>query len=322
MSNVKIVTDSACDLAEADTAELGIEVVPLSIRFGNDEFVDRRDLSPKEFWRRVAQSPVLPETAAPSPGAFEQAFRSAAAAGATTVICINLSSKLSATYASAELAATSVRPDIDVRVIDSLSITMGQGSMVRVAAKMARAGESADTIVAEIESMKPRTRVYGALDTLDNLKKGGRIGGAKALIGSLLSVKPLLDISTGAVEELGKQRTRSKALAPPHTDGYGREEAVRIHRKPGCHARRRRRCRSNRATTFRGLPGGSDRARTDRRGHRHARRTARCRHHLQRGKAVTAMSHARSRSYLGKGSTLSTPCSRAGAHVVWSDHLG
>jgi DegV family protein with EDD domain len=213
MSNVKIVTDSACDLAEADTAELDIEVVPLSIRFGSEEFIDRKDLSPKEFWRRVAESPVLPETAAPSPGAFEQAFRNAAAAGADTVICINLSSKLSATYASAELAATSVRPDIDVRVIDSLSITMGQGSMVRVAAKMARAGESPDAIVAEIESMKPRTRVYGALDTLDNLKKGGRIGGAKALIGSLLSVKPLLDISTGAVEELGKQRTRSKALA-------------------------------------------------------------------------------------------------------------
>ncbi len=213
MSNVKIVTDSACDLAEADTAELGIEVVPLSIRFGSEEFIDRKDLSPKEFWRRVAESPLLPETAAPSPGAFEQAFRSAAAAGATTVICINLSSKLSATYASAELAATSVRPEIDVRVIDSLSITMGQGSMVRVAAKMALAGESPDAIVAEIESMKPRTRVYGALDTLDNLKKGGRIGGAKALIGSLLSVKPLLDISSGAVEELGKQRTRSKALA-------------------------------------------------------------------------------------------------------------
>ena len=213
MSNVKIVTDSACDLAEADTTELDIDVVPLSIRFGSEEFIDRKDLSPKEFWRRVGQSPVLPETAAPSPGAFEQAFRRAAAAGATTVICINLSSKLSATYASAELAASSVRPDIDVRVIDSLSITMGQGSMVRVAARMAASGASAEEIVAEIESMKPRTRVYGALDTLDNLKKGGRIGGARALIGSLLSVKPLLDISTGAVEELGKQRTRSKALA-------------------------------------------------------------------------------------------------------------
>ena len=129
------------------------------------------------------------------------------------MICINLSSKLSATYASAELAASSVRPEIDVRVIDSLSITMGQGSMVRVAARMAASGASPEEIVAEIESMKLRTRVYGALDTLDNLKKGGRIGGARALIGSLLSVKPLLDISSGAVEELGKQRTRSKALA-------------------------------------------------------------------------------------------------------------
>jgi DegV family protein with EDD domain len=213
MPNVKIVTDSACDLADAETSALDIEVVPLTIRFGAEEFVDRRDLSPKEFWSRVAASPVLPETAAPSPGAFEQAFRQAAAAGAPAVVCITLSSKLSATYASAELAASSVRPDIDARVVDSLSITMGQGSMVRVAAKMAANGACADEIVATVESMIPRTRVYGALDTLDNLKKGGRIGGAKALIGSLLSVKPLLDISTGVVEELGKQRTRSKALA-------------------------------------------------------------------------------------------------------------
>ena len=213
MSNVKIVTDSACDLTESETAQLDIDVVPLTIRFGAEEFVDRRDLTPKQFWSRVAASPVLPETAAPSPGAFEAAFRRGADAGAPAVVCINLSSKLSATYASAELAATSVRPDIDVRVIDSLSITMGQGSMVRVAATMAAAGATADAIVAEIESMRGRTRVYGALDTLDNLKKGGRIGGAKALIGSLLSVKPLLDISSGAVEELGKQRTRSKALA-------------------------------------------------------------------------------------------------------------
>lgn len=213
MPNVRIVTDSACDLADADTASLNIEVVPLTIRFGSDEFVDRKDLSPKEFWRRVAASPVLPETAAPSPGAFEQAFRKASGDGAPAVVCINLSSKLSATYASAELAATSVRPGIDVRVVDSLSITMGQGSMVRVAATMAASGASADEIVATVESMRMRTRVYGALDTLDNLKKGGRIGGAKALIGSLLSVKPLLDISSGAVEELGKQRTRSKALA-------------------------------------------------------------------------------------------------------------
>ncbi len=213
MSNVKVVTDSACDLAEADTTALGIDVVPLSIRFGNEEFVDRRDLTPREFWRRVAESPVLPETAAPSPGAFEQAFRNASTHGATTVVCINLSSKLSATYASAELAASTLRPEIDVRVIDSLSITMGQGSMVRVAAKMANSGCSADDIVATVESMRSRTRVYGALDTLDNLKKGGRIGGAKALIGSLLSIKPLLDISSGVVEELGKQRTRSKALA-------------------------------------------------------------------------------------------------------------
>lgn len=213
MPNVRIVTDSACDLPDALTAELGIDVVPLSIRFGTEEFVDRRDLTPQQFWQRVAASPVLPETAAPSPGAFETAFRNAKDAGHDAVVCINLSSKLSATIGAAQLAAKSVADVIPVTVVDSLSITSGQGTMVTVAARLAKKGASVDEIVAAVEYLKPRTRVYGVLDTLDNLKKGGRIGGARAMLGSLLSIKPILDISTGEVEELGKQRTRGKALA-------------------------------------------------------------------------------------------------------------
>ena len=213
MPNVRIVTDSACDLTTEVAFALNIDVVPLSIRFGNEEFVDRKDLTPQEFWKRVAASPVLPETAAPSPGAFEEVFRAAAARGNDAVVCIMLSSTLSATIGAAQLASTAVADQIPVTVVDSLSITMGQGTMVRIAAEMARAGADAASIVAATESLRSRTRVYGALDTLDNLKKGGRIGGAQALIGSLLSIKPIIDISSGAVEELGKQRTRSKALS-------------------------------------------------------------------------------------------------------------
>lgn len=212
MPNVRIVTDSACDIPPELAQMHRIDVVPLSIRFGNEEFTDRVDLSVDQFWAKVAASKVLPETAAPAPGLFEAAFRRAADDGCDGVVCVNLSSKLSATIGSAQLAARSVADTIRVHVVDSLSITMGQGTMAMEAAKIAAAGADVDTVVRAVESLVPRTRVYGALNTLDNLKKGGRIGGAQALIGSLLSVKPILDLSSGAVEEAGKQRTRTKSL--------------------------------------------------------------------------------------------------------------
>src|SRR4051812_22012754 len=131
---VRIVTDSSCDLTQEEAEQLGIEIVPLSIRFGDKEFTDRVDLSVAEFYERMAASDALPETAAPSPGAFEQAFRRAADAGADAVVCINLSSELSATIQSAQNAAKSLDGVIDVRVVDSRSITMGLGSQVIAAA--------------------------------------------------------------------------------------------------------------------------------------------------------------------------------------------
>jgi DegV family protein with EDD domain len=209
---VRIVTDSACDLTQDDADQLHIAIVPLSIRFGDKEFTDRVDLSVSEFYRRLSESEELPETAAPSPGAFEAAFRGAADAGADAVVCINLSSELSATIQSAQTAAKSFEGELDVRVVDSRSITMGLGSQVIAAAEAAHDGKSADEIVAMVEDMASRTVVLGALDTLENLKKGGRIGGAQALLGNLLSIKPLIDVSSGHVEELGKARTRKKAL--------------------------------------------------------------------------------------------------------------
>jgi DegV family protein with EDD domain len=210
--SVRIVTDSAADLPADEVARLDVEVVPLSIRFGADEFTDGVDLSVSEFYERLASSADLPETSAPSPGAFEAAYRRQAEAGADSVVCINLSSGLSATIQSAQNAATAVAGDIDVRVVDSRSITSGLGTQVTIAAEAAAGGASADEIVALVEGLSTRTHVLGALDTLDNLRKGGRIGGAQALLGSLLSIKPLLDISSGEVAEAGKARTRRKAL--------------------------------------------------------------------------------------------------------------
>lgn len=213
MKPVRIVTDSSCDLTDDQVARYGITVVPLTVRFGDQEFVDRLDLTPQTFWAKVAASASLPETAAPSPGAFEAAFRQAAEDGCQAVVCVNLSSKLSATYSVAVLAAKAVADLIDVRVIDSLSITSGLGSMAQAGAAKAAEGASVEEVAAVISARIGKTKVIAAIDTLDNLKKGGRIGGAQAFLGSLLSIKPLIDVSSGAVVEAGKQRTRAKALA-------------------------------------------------------------------------------------------------------------
>jgi DegV family protein with EDD domain len=208
---VRIVTDSSSDLTDEEVAAHGIEVVPLSIRFGSEEYEDRTELSVERFYEKLAESSVLPETAAPAPGKFEAAFRRQQEAGADAVVCINLSSDLSATMQSAQNAAKGIE-GLDVRVVDSRSITSGLGTQVLLAAEAAAGGASADDVVALVEDLAQRTHVVGALDTLDNLKKGGRIGGAQALLGSLLSIKPIVDISTGKVEEAGKARTRKKAL--------------------------------------------------------------------------------------------------------------
>ena len=209
---VRIVTDSSCDLTDEEVAAHGIEVVPLTIRFGEEELEDRTQLSVADFYDRLASASVLPETAAPAPGKFEAAFRRQAEAGADAVVCINLSSGLSATMQSARNAATALADELPVHVVDSRSITSGLGTQVVLAAEAAEAGAGPEEVVALVEDLAQRTRVIWALDTLDNLKKGGRIGGAQALVGSLLSIKPILDLSSGEVEEAGRARTRRKAL--------------------------------------------------------------------------------------------------------------
>ena len=211
--SIRIVTDSSCDLPQDVADRLGIVIVPLSIRFGDEEFIDRTTITADEFWRRCSESSELPQTAAPSPGQFEQAYRDLAAAGATGIVVISLSSALSFTMQSAELAAKSVAPGIDVRVVDSRNASLGVGLVAVECAERAAAGASIDEIVALATDLVPRTHVFGALDTLENLKKGGRIGGAKAMLASALSIKPLIEVRDGEVAEAGKQRTRGKALA-------------------------------------------------------------------------------------------------------------
>jgi fatty acid kinase fatty acid binding subunit len=209
---IRIVTDSACDLPPATATEHNIEIVPLTVRIGDTEYVDRRDLTPKEFWAKSTAAKQLPETAAPSPGAFEEAFRAAAGQGATGIVCVTLSSELSATFQSAQLAADAVKDAVPVRVIDSRSVTIAQGLLAIAGAEAAAAGKSIDEVASVIENKIPRMRVFAALDTLENLKKGGRIGSARAALGSMLNIKPLIRVENGAVEEAGKQRTRGRSL--------------------------------------------------------------------------------------------------------------
>ena len=230
MSAVRIVTDSACDLPQSVADELGIVIIPLTIRILGHEYVDRRDLTPKEFWAKVAESPELPETAAPAPGQFEQAYRDLAQQGATAIVVISLSGDLSATIQSAELAARSVSDTVAVTVVDSHNCTMGLGLIVADCARLAQSGASVTEIVARADHLAARTRVWGALDTLDNLKKGGRIGGARALLATALSIKPIIEVRDGKVEQGGKQRTRTKALAflVEKLRSYGDVESVAV----------------------------------------------------------------------------------------------
>ncbi|MEM9513571.1 MAG: DegV family protein [Actinomycetota bacterium] len=216
MSNIRIVTDSSCDLPADIADELGIVIVPLSIRFGDEEFIDREQLTTAEFWTRCANSPTLPETAAPAPGQFETAYRQLADNGATGIVTVSLSSALSATMQSAELAARTVHEDtsidVEVRVVDSRTITLGLGTIAIACARLAAGGATLDEVAALAADLTARTQVFGALDTLENLQKGGRIGSAKALLATALSIKPIIVVTGGEVQEGGKQRTRTKAL--------------------------------------------------------------------------------------------------------------
>jgi DegV family protein with EDD domain len=209
---VRIVTDSASDLPQDLCDQYGIDVVPLHIRFGDDEYVDRVELSTEQFWQRMATSSVLPETAAPSVGAFEETFRRLGDDGADGIICVNLSGAMSATMQSAQVAAKALDGVCAVEIFDSKSVSMGQGDLTLFAARRAQEGADIDTILAELEDRRRRSRLLATLDTLEFLRKGGRIGGAQALLGSMLSIKPVITVNDGVVQPAGKVRTRSKAL--------------------------------------------------------------------------------------------------------------
>lgn len=212
MARIRVITDSACDVPEEIARKLEVDIVSLTIRFGDEEFTDRVDLSPTQFWAKCKKSKTLPETAAPSPGAFQHAYERAKAEGCDGVIVLTLSAALSATNQSAQLAATTVANEIPIRIVDTKAVSMAQGLLAIEIGELAQTGASLDELVEHAETLKSKVGVVAMLDTLEHLVKGGRIGGARALLGQVLSIKPLLELKDGVVAEAGRQRTRAKAL--------------------------------------------------------------------------------------------------------------
>lgn len=211
MSRVAIITDSASDLPPEVAAAAGITVVPLIVSFGAESFRTNVNLTTEEFWARmIAPGAPFPTTAAASPGDFQAAYQAAFDAGADAIVCVTVSADLSGTIKSATIAA-GMLPDREIHVVDSRSASMGHGMLAQIGAEMAAAGRSGAEIAAELEATKTRIDLYVALDTLEYLKRGGRISGARAAMGTMLSIKPIITVTDGIVEQAERVRTRAKA---------------------------------------------------------------------------------------------------------------
>jgi len=206
---VKVVTDSTADLPPELARRFGIEVVPLYVHFGTETRKDGVDIGADEFYQKLVHSKQLPTTSAPSPGVFQEVY-SRLLRDAEGILSIHISSKLSATHNSALLAKEQVQGKIEV--IDSLTCSMALGLLALAAARMAREGMGLQELAREVTALVPRAYVFGLLDTLEYLVKGGRIGKATALLGSLLNIKPLLIVKAGEAHDLAKVRTRGRGI--------------------------------------------------------------------------------------------------------------
>ncbi len=209
---VKIVTDSVTDLPQRFVDELGVSVVPLTVRFGDEELLDGVDITREEFYERLVGAQELPTTAAPAIGQFVEAFEKAGE-DADGVVCIVVSSKVSATHNSAVQAAAQAQVDCPIEVIDTLQASMGVGMVVLVAGRAAAEGASMEKVVKIARSAVERCQCFAMLDTLEYLHKGGRIGMAQAFLGSVLKVKPIIILAGGEVHPLDRPRTRARAIA-------------------------------------------------------------------------------------------------------------
>ncbi len=208
---VKVVTDSVSDISPAIASKLGITVVPLNVVFGNEIYRDGVDLTTDEFYQKLERSQTLPTTSTPPLRTFIELYEKLAEE-TDEILVITISRKLSATGQSALKAVESMEKKCRVEILDSQLAMMAEGLLVITAAKAARAGANLDEIVKLAERNIPRIEMRLAFDTLEYLKRGGRIGKAKALMSSMLKVNPILGIKDGEVFPFGRERSRTKAI--------------------------------------------------------------------------------------------------------------
>ena len=210
--SVRIVTDSTADLPPHEAQELGISVVPLSVIFGNDVYKEDIDITPELFYEKLQHAKELPTTSAPSVGDFLDTYREVLKT-TNEIVSIHLSSKLSATYdAACQAAAQLADEGARIEVIDSQSVSMGLIFLAAGAAKAAAQGASIDEIKRLVDGMSPRLHIYVVLDTLEYVRRGGRIGRARAFLGTVMRVKPILSIHDGEVHPEERVRTRAHAM--------------------------------------------------------------------------------------------------------------
>jgi len=208
---IKIVTDSTADIPVQLAKELGITVVPVYLRFGDEVYRDVVDISQGEFYRRLINDPVHPSTTQPTPQDFIDVYKELSKK-ADGIISIHVSSKLSGTCNAALRGKEAVGKECPIEVIDSQVVTMGLGQLAIAANTLAQSGKSLQQVVEEVKQMIPSIHVFGLLDTLKYLALGGRIGKMQALLGSMLNVKPMLTIKEGVLTPSGRVRSRAKGI--------------------------------------------------------------------------------------------------------------
>ncbi len=212
---VRIVTDSTADIPPEQAQALGITVVPLTVFFGDEAYLDGVELDNAGFYRKLQTSKVSPRTSQPPPGLFQDAFTRLINEGAGAILSVHLSAKLSGTYQSACTARDSL-PDelkkIPIEIVDSQSVSLGMSAAIMQAAEEAHQGLGLEQIKAHLLGKIARTHILFVLDTLEYLKRGGRIGSASALLGGMLNFKPILSLKDGLVVPVERPRTRSKAF--------------------------------------------------------------------------------------------------------------
>lgn len=212
MAGVRIVTDSTSDLPAEWRAEYGIVTVTLPINIGTESFRDNLDLTPAQFFARQEAGPPYPTTANPAVGQVAETFRRLRAEGAESICALCFSSSLGGTYAAVALGAAAVADEITVEVIDTRAASIGVGFLAVEAAKCAATGASLAEVTMRVRRLMPEIATVFVVDSLKWLKRGGRINKARALLGSVLTIKPLLVLRDGALEPLQQPRTRTRAL--------------------------------------------------------------------------------------------------------------